>query len=323
MIITKIPFRLPVGGGGTDLPSYYYKHGGQLITASINRYMYVSINEPVTSDQIKLYYAYTEKVNDIKDIKHNIIRETLKFYGINWPIEIGSMADIDAGTGMGSSSAFTVGLVSGLNELVKEHLSPLEIADRACHIEMDLVGKSVGKQDQYATALGGINDLTINNDGQVFVERLNLNQDILYELESRLLMFYTNTQREANDILSEQSKNMADIEQVMHSIKDIGRAIKKALLTGNIDLFGRLLNLHWMDKKLISPRMSNNNIDQWYNIAIQNGAIGGKIMGAGGGGLFLFCCREGQRKKLKDIMLKTGLKYMDFRFEFDGVKVLL
>lgn len=322
MIIIRVPFRLPLGGGGTDLPAYYEKYGSHLITASINRYMYVSINEPVTSDKIKLYYAYTEIVENVEDIKHNIIRESLKFHSITNPIEIGSMADIDAGTGMGSSSAFTVGLLAGLNTLQRNFRSPKEIAEEACHVEMNLVGKSVGKQDQYATALGGINELIIEKNGFVSVAPLRLNPEIIHELEDRLLMFYTNTQREANDILSEQSRNMDVISEGLHSIREIGQGVKKALLSGNIDVFGRLLDQHWSVKKTMSQRMSNDMIDEWYKLAINNGALGGKIMGAGGGGLLLFCCRGGERKRLKETMEKAGLKYMSFQFEFEGVKII-
>ncbi len=325
MIIVRVPFRLPLGGGGTDLPSYYRHFGGQLITASINRYMFVSINEPATSDKIKLYYAYTERVNDVSEIQHNIIRESLKLHEINRPIEIGSMADCDAGTGLGSSSVFTVGLLAGLNTMQNKFISPLELAEEACKVEIDLVGKSIGKQDQYASALGGINELIINKSGKVTVNPLSLDKEIIFELENRLLMFYTNVTRDANEILSEQSKKIDELEviEAMQEIKQIGIDIKKALLSGDIDNFGKCLHQHWIVKKTISTKMSNDYIDSCYKSALNNGALGGKIMGAGGGGFLLLCAKVGERRKLKSSMDLMGLKQMYFRFEFEGCKVVI
>jgi D-glycero-alpha-D-manno-heptose-7-phosphate kinase len=325
MIIIRAPFRLPIGGGGTDLPAYYKQFGGQLITASINRYMFVNINEPATSDKIKLYYKFSEQVNDVSEIKHDIIRESLKLHNINRPIEIGSMADIEAGTGMGSSSVFTVALLVGLNTLERKFISPKDLAEEACMVEINLVGKPIGKQDQYASCFGGINELIIDKTGTVTVNPLKPDREVIFELENRLLMFYTNVTRDANEILSEQSEKVVDqleVIEAMHEIKEIGWDIKKALLSGDIDKFGKCLHDHWIVKKTISDKMSSTEIDHWYQLALQNGALGGKIMGAGGGGLLLFCVKQGGRKQLKDTMQRFGLKYMDFRFEFEGVKVL-
>lgn len=325
MIITRVPFRLPLGGGGSDLPSYYRQFGGKLITSSINRYMYVSVNEPATSDKIKLYYTQTEIVNDISEIEHNIIRESLKLHNINRPLEIGSMSDIEAGTGMGSSSAFAVGLLAGINTMERKFISPRGLAEEACKVEIELVNKPIGKQDQYAVSLGGINELIIQRNGDVEVLPLRLNKDCIFELENRLLMFYTNQTRDANEILGEQSKRIVDeieITEAMHEIKEIGERIKTVLLNCNIDSFGRLLHEHWIIKKTISDKMSNSFIDECYRLALINGAIGGKIMGAGGGGILLLCAKEGNRRRLKSAMINRGLKFMDFRFEFEGVKVL-
>jgi D-glycero-alpha-D-manno-heptose-7-phosphate kinase len=324
MIIIRIPFRLPLGGGGTDLPAYYEQFGGQLVTASINKYMYVSINRPVTSDLIKLYYAKTEVVNSADNIEHDIIRESLKLQKVLSNIEIGSMAEIEAGTGMGSSSAFAVGLLTGLNILNKNIFSPRDIAEEACKVEIDLVGKKIGKQDQYAVALGGINELVIDRFGNVNNNRLNLSDEFIRELEERLLIFYTYSQRDANVILSEQSKKISEslITEKMHYIKEIGVAVKKALIEGEITRLGRLFDLHWQTKRELSNKMSDDTIDGLYRLARQSGAIGGKIMGAGGGGMFLFCCEPGRRKELKTVMEEAGLRYVDFRFEFDGIKVI-
>ncbi|MCK9415337.1 galactokinase [Candidatus Dojkabacteria bacterium] len=327
MIIIRAPFRIPLGGGGTDLPSYYSKYEGSLITATINKYMYVNINEPSVVDKIKISYSKTEIVDldSIDNIQHDIVRETLKYLNINRPLEIHSMADLSAGTGMGSSSAFTVALLTGLNTFNRRFLSLKEIAEEACKIEMDLCKKPIGKQDQYATTFGGINELNINKKGFVTVIPLKLKQETIYELENRLMVFYTNIDRDTNQIITEQNEKINNdiyIINSMHKIKNIGKQIKNTLLNDDIDNFGYLLNEHWLIKKSISNQMSSTNIDNWYNIGIQNGALGGKIMGAGGGGFFLFCVKPENRKKLKLAMENQGLKYMNFKFDFEGVKVL-
>lgn len=328
MIIVRTPFRLPIGGGGTDLPSYYKKYGGNLITSSINKYMYVYINEPSLINKIKVGYTKIEivDINNIDNIQHEIVRETFKYLNIKKPIEIYSMADLSAGTGMGSSSAYTVGLLHGLNTLNRRYISRKEIAEESCKIEIDLIGKPIGKQDQYASTFGGINELNINKNGNVTVNPIKLKNETIYELENRLMMFYTNINRDTNEIINDQSSKInIDEKKVinsMHRIKEIGFEIKDALLNDNIDKFGELLNDHWVEKKSISTKMSNPNIDKWYNLGIENGALGGKIMGAGGGGFLLFCVKNENRKKLRNKMEKEGLKYMDFRFDFEGVKVL-
>jgi D-glycero-alpha-D-manno-heptose-7-phosphate kinase len=327
MIIVRTPFRLPLGGGGTDLPTYYNKYEGSLITASINKYMFVNINEPAIVDKIKISYSKTEIVDldSIENIQHEIVRETLKYLNIKKPIEIHSMADLSAGTGMGSSSAFTVALLKGLNTMNRRFISLQDIAEEACKIEIDLCKKPIGKQDQYASTFGGINELQIDKNGIVTVTPLLLKQETIFELENRLMMFYTNINRDTNQILSEQCNkinNDNDVIESMHKIKDIGKQIKNSLLNDDIDNFGYLLNEHWLIKKGISNQMSSSNIDKWYNIGIQNGALGGKIMGAGGGGFLLFCVKSENRKKLKLAMENQGLKYMNFKFDFEGVKVL-
>lgn len=322
MIITKIPFRIPLGGGGTDLPSYYSQFGGSLVTASINKYMYVSVNEPKTSDEIKVYYKFTETVNHTWEINHDIIRECLKLHNIDRPIEIGSMADIEAQTGMGSSSVFTVGLLLALNTLLKKPVSALDLAEQACDVEIYRVGKPIGKQDQYAASVGGINHLEINRFGNVIVLPLNLTEDTIFDLESRLMMFYTGQTRDANAILGSQGKEIkGNKTEFMHRIKEIGEKSKEALLNSNIDLFGRLLHEHWMTKKQFS-NMSSELIDDWYQVALINGALGGKIMGAGGGGFILICAGREARKDIKTALVNRGLRYMDFRFEFSGAKVI-
>lgn len=328
MIIVRAPFRLPLGGGGTDLPSYYEKYEGSLITASINKYMFVNINNPALMEHIKIGYSKIETVdlNSIDNIQHDIVRETLKYLNINKPIEIHSMADLSAGTGMGSSSSYTVALLKGLNTMNRKFLSLKDLAEQACKVEMKLCKKPIGKQDQYAATFGGINHLHIDKYGNVTLNPLDVKQETIYELENRLMMFYTNINRDANIILSEQSDKVKIDENVatesMHNIKKIGENIKEALLNDDIDNFGYFLHMHWLEKKKISSQMSNSNIDKWYEIGMNNGALGGKIMGAGGGGFLLFCVKQNERKKLRKAMENQGLKYMDFKFDFEGVKVL-
>ena len=328
MIIVRAPFRLPLGGGGTDIPTYYEKYEGSLITASINKYMFVNINEPALVNKIKIGYSKIEMVelDQIDLLQHEIVRESLKYLGIKRPLEIHSMADLSAGTGMGSSSSYTVALLKGLNTMNRRFISLQDTAEEACKIEMELCKKSIGKQDQYAATFGGINQLDIDKSGKVTVTPLNLKQETIYELENRLMMFYTNIQRDTNEIINEQSVKIKTDEilatESMHNIKKIGFKIKQALLHNNVDQFGKLLNDHWMEKKRVSSHMSTSNIDKWYEIGMKYGALGGKIMGAGGGGFLLFCVKNGERQNLRYVMEKEGLEYMDFRFDFDGVKVL-
>ena len=329
MIVARTPFRISLGGGGTDLPSYYQKYECSLITSAVNKYMYININEPAVVDKIKINYSKTEiiELDEIYKIKHEIVREVLRYLHIKRPIEISSMADLAAGTGMGSSSSYTVGLINGLNAMLRRHISLKDLAEEACKIEIDLCGKPIGKQDQYAATYGGIIQLEINKLGETKVTPLNLKHEVICELENRLMMFYTNIDRDANKILSEQSSKAEKDEKIviesMHQIKEIGYKSKEALLNGDIDRFGELLDEHWNIKKHISAKMSNPDINRWYKIGKENGAIGGKIMGAGGGGFMLFCVKNGNRKKLRAAIEEEGLKYMDFRFDFEGSKILL
>jgi len=342
MIVVRAPFRLPLGGGGTDLPSYYHKYEGCLITAAINKYMYININKPAIVDKIKINYTKVEivDINKVDSINHDIVRETLKYLKINYPIEISSMADLSAGTGMGSSSSYTVGLLKCLNQLTRRYISIQDLAEEACKVEIDLIGKPIGKQDQYATAFGGIIQLDIDRLGKVSVLPLRLEQEVIYELENRLLMFYTNIERDANAILGEQIRKISEEKsevknqnseekssnktvEAMHRIKEIGYEVKNTLIKGDICGFGKLLNEHWLVKKSVSNKMSNSEIDKWYELAMKNGALGGKLMGAGGGGFMLFCVDIGKRKHLRKTLESAGLRYMDFKFDWEGTKVLV
>lgn len=326
MIIVRAPFRLPIGGGGTDLPSYYSEHEGSLITAAINKYMYISVNTPACINHISVKYSKTETVTDISEIKHEIVREVLSYLDFRGSVEISSMADAPAGTGLGSSSSYTVGLLKAMNTLLHRNLSKEEVAKEACHIEMERIGGALGKQDQYASALGGIFGMNISKEGDVEIVDLHLDRDLITELQYRFVMFYTGMKRSADLILQDQATKIKQDEsaalRAMHEIKSIGVDIGSALKKGDIDTVGKLMHQHWNVKKRISTKMSSNTIDRWYEVAIKNGAIGGKIMGAGGGGFFVFCVAEGKRRSLIKAMLDAGLNYTDFAFDFEGAKVL-
>jgi D-glycero-alpha-D-manno-heptose-7-phosphate kinase len=339
MIIVRAPFRLPLGGGGTDLPSYYHKHEGFLITAAINKYMYLNINEPAIINKIKINYSQVEIVDldQVNEIKHQIVRESLNYLKIKRPLEISSMADVSAGTGMGSSSSYAVALLQGLNTMLRRRIPIKELAEEACKVEIDLIGKPIGKQDQYAASYGGIIQLDIDRIGEVTVTPLILDPEIIFELENRLMMFYTNIRRDSTEILGEQSRKLAagkstsedgrvsdnSTMDAMHKIKEIGYEVKNTLVKGDVCEFGRLLNEHWLVKKSVSNKMSNSDIDNWYGLAMKNGALGGKVMGAGGGGFMLFCVENGKRKLHRKTMENSGLKYMDFKFDWEGVKTLV
>lgn len=329
MIIVRTPFRLPLGGGGTDLPAYYEKYGGFLITAAVNKYMFLSINQPALVRRMRLAYSKVENValGDYDAIQHDVVRETFRHFGIKCPIEVTSVADIGAGTGMGSSSSYTVGLLNGLNAMMRRHLPIQDLAEEACMVEMELAKKPVGKQDGYAAAFGGIISMEIAKDGKVTVTPLQLEEETVLELESRLMMFYTGIQRDANEILAEQGEKVRvtadDATNAMHHIKEIGYLSKDAMEQGNITRLGELMHEHWTTKKKVSTKMSNPNIDRWYDLAMANGALGGKLMGAGGGGFLLFCTRPGMRRPLRKALEAEGLQHMDFRFDWDGSRVLV
>ena len=329
MIIVRTPFRLPLGGGGTDLPAYYEKYGGFLITAAVNKYMFLNINRPALVRRMRLAYSRVENVEigDYDAIQHDVVRETFRHFKIACPIEVTSVADIGAGTGMGSSSSYTVGLLNGLNAMMRRHLPIQDLAEEACMVEMDLAKKPVGKQDGYAAAFGGIIAMEIAKDGTVTVTPLQLEEETILELESRLMMFYTGIQRDANEILAEQGEKVRvtaeDATAAMHRIKEIGHLSKDAMESGDITRLGELMHEHWTTKKKVSTKMSNPNIDRWYDLAMTNGALGGKLMGAGGGGFLLFCTQPGMRRTLRKALEAEGLQHMDFRFDLDGSRVLV
>lgn len=326
MIITRTPFRITLGGGGTDLPAYYSKYGGFIFAAGINKYMFISINRPIVDDLIRVKYSKSEIVTHKDELQHDIARETMRMMGIENALEIVSMADVPAGTGLGSSSCYAVGLLNVLHTMKREYISPQGLAEEACHLEIDILKKPIGKQDQYMAAFGGLTVLDIEKDGTVRVRKANISEAAIDGLNINLLMFYTKTSRSADEILSEQSKGAKEekknVVESMHYIKEIGYKILEAVESGNLTDVGLLFDKHWQYKKRISAKMSNSRFDEIYRIAKENGALGGKISGAGGGGFFAFYV-EGNHTKFRETMKKLGLREMRYRFDFEGTKVLV
>jgi D-glycero-alpha-D-manno-heptose-7-phosphate kinase len=324
MIIARSPLRISLGGGGTDLPSYYREHEGFLIAAAIDKYVYVTINRPFL-EGIYLKYSTIESVKKINEIQHPIIREALNLQNLKTPqIEITSLADIPAGTGLGSSGSFTAALLKALYAYRKRHIHQEELAELACHIEIDRLGEPIGKQDQYISAIGGITSFAFHKDDRVVSAPLNLSIDTLHDLEDNLLLFFTGFSRSASVILKDQKNRSEDNDKDMiknlHYVKDLGYQSKSALENNNTQLFGELMHEHWENKKRRSGGMSNSNIDDWYSLAMKNGAIGGKLVGAGGGGFLMFMAKD--KVKLRKAMKDNGLEEVRFKFDFEGTKVI-
>lgn len=325
MIISRSPLRITLGGGGTDLPSYYKKNGGFIISAAINKYVYVTITRPF-KEGIYLKYSKIEKVKKISQIYHPIIREALKLQKLKTPqIEITTLTDIPSGTGLGSSGSFTTGLVKALYAHKKKLIQPQDLAELACHIEIDKLKEPIGKQDQYISSYGGVNCFYFKKNGKVLVEPLKISHKSLLDLEDNLLIFFTGYSRNASDILKEQDKKTEKEEEKMlenlNFIKELGLKSKKYLESGNLNKFGELMNLHWEYKQSRSKRMTNKKISQSYNEALKNGAIGGKLVGAGGGGFLMFYTNN--KEKLRKKMIQNGLEEVRFGFDFQGARIVL
>ncbi len=328
MIISRAPVRITLGGGGTDLASYYSKYEGALIAAAIDKYTFVTAHKPFTP-HIRLNYAETEEVNHVDDIKHNIFREALKLLDVKNTIQLTSLADIPARTGMGCSGSFTIALLNALHSYKKDYISHQQLAEEACKIEIDILKENVGKQDQYMSAFGGLTSLKFAKNGKVTVEPLNIPEESKDELENNILIFYTGIRRHASDILKEQNEKSKKDDKTtldsLHEIKHIGLQTKKALENGDVDKLGEYLDVHWNIKKQLSKSISNPEIDTWYTTATKQGALGGKIMGAGGGGFFMFYHNGTNKEKttFTKTLGKQGLKKVRFRFDYEGAKTLL
>jgi len=324
MIITRSPLRITLGGGGTDLPSYYRKHGGSLIAAAIDKYVYVTVMKPFVPG-IFLKYSKLEHVDLVDKIEHPIIREAIRMLGFEKPqIEITTLADIPAGTGLGSSGSFTTALLKSLHAHQRRLLHPDELAEMACEIEINRLGEPIGKQDQYIAAYGGITCFVFHPDETVEANPLRLSTESLLDLEDNLLLFFCGFARSAGTILKDQDirtqRSDQDMLQNLHYIKELGLRSQRALESGKGELFGELMHEHWEYKKRRSQGMTNPQIDEWYELACKNGAIGGKLVGAGGGGFLMFYAED--PKRLRQAMVRAGLEEVRFRFDFDGTKVL-
>jgi D-glycero-alpha-D-manno-heptose-7-phosphate kinase len=324
MIITRSPLRISLGGGGTDLPSYYREHGGFLIAAAIDKYVYINVHRRFV-DGFLLKYSHLEEAATIEEIKHPIIREALRLVGVaERNLEITSMADIPAGTGLGSSGSFTTALLKALHALRKNLVHPAELAEQACHIELEKLREPIGKQDQYIAAYGGITCFKFMPDGQVDAWPLKISEETLYNLEDNLLLFFTGYARSASKILKEQDDKSKQADKAMvenlHFVKELGQQSQAALESDNLPEFARLMDVHWQRKKERSQSMSNQDINGWYDCAMANGALGGKIIGAGGGGFLMFYAKD--KARLRHTMRERGLTEIRFRFDFEGTKIL-
>ncbi len=325
MIITRSPLRVSLGGGGTDLPSYYREHGGFLIAAAIDKYVYATVMRPFTPG-IYLKYSKIENVTSVSQISHPIIREVLHEFNLKTPqIEVTTLADIPSGTGLGSSGSFTTALIKALFTHYKKSIHPKELAELACEIELVKLKEPIGKQDQYISAFGGITTLTFNKDETVKVETLPISIKTQHDLEDNLLLFYTGIFRSASSILVDQDsrskRNEIEILANLDFTKNIGYQIKESLELGDTFRFGKLMNEHWEYKKSRSPGMSSEQIDFAYTTGLRNGAIGGKLVGAGGGGFLMFYAED--KEKLRDSMSKLKLEEVRFKFDFEGTKVVM
>jgi len=321
MIVSRAPVRFSLGGGGTDLPSYSSVHGGFLVAAAIDKYIYVSANRRFY-DSIRLAYSKTETVDSIDQIDHRIFREALRLSGIKRGIELTSVADVPSNSGLGSSSTFTVALLNALHTYQHEFVSSQQLAEEACHIEIEVLKQPIGKQDQYIAAYGGITAFTFNTDGSVEVERVQIPPEVRDDLQSNLLIFYSGVEREAASVLGQQGQNIrADRNQAverMHRIKELGYETKRILEQGNIDAYGELLHEHWTNKKNLASNMSDPAIDEHYEAARKAGALGGKLMGAGGGGFFMFYAMPADRRRVYSALIERGLRPLRFQFDSGG-----
>jgi D-glycero-alpha-D-manno-heptose-7-phosphate kinase len=324
MIISRSPLRISLGGGGTDLPSYYNEHDGFLVAAAIDKYVYINVHRRFV-DGYLIKYSRLEEAPTIDAIRHPIVRECLRLMGdLPKNLEITSMADIPAGTGLGSSGSFTTAVLKALHSFRKDLIHPQQLAEQACHIELDVLKEPIGKQDQYIAAYGGISCFEFKRDEPVKAYPLRVSEETLYNLEDNLLLFFTGYSRSAGDILKEQDdkskQRNAEMIGNLHFVKELGYRSKEALESDNLIEFGRLMDVHWQNKRKRSTSMSNTNIDAWYEEAMKNGAVGGKLIGAGGGGFLMFYAAD--KARLRRTMRGLGLREVRFRFDFEGTKIV-
>src|SRR5438552_7160125 len=325
MIIARSPLRISLGGGGTDLPSYYERHTGFLIAAAIDKYVYITLHETFVPELI-VKYSKLERVAEASQLEHPIIREAFKLLGMSGQaLELTSMADIPAGTGLGSSGSFTTALLKALHTYKKNLVHPAELAEQACDIELNRLREPIGKQDQYIAAFGGITCFKFLPGGRVEAWPLKLSEETRYNLEDNLLLFFTGYARSASKILKEQDDKSKNADKSMtenlHFVKELGLKSQSALERGDLGEFAGYMHLHWQRKKERSGGMSNPQINEWYDAAMASGALGGKLIGAGGGGSLM--CYAKDKTELRHAMREKGLKEVRFKFDFEGTKVVI
>jgi D-glycero-alpha-D-manno-heptose-7-phosphate kinase len=324
VLITRTPLRISIGGGGTDLPSFYREREGFVISAAINKYMFIGLNRTFTQDYL-IKYSQLERRASIDEIEHRIVRAVLERHEIDPGLEMISLADIPSGTGLGSSGSFTVGLLRAVYAFKREHVTAGALAEEAAHVEIDLLGEPVGKQDQYIAAFGGLTCFEFHRDGRVSVAPLAISQDTLHDLEERLLLFFTGYSRAAGSILSDQRTRSESGDQAMldnlEQTKALGLRIRESLEGGRPEEFGAHMHEHWQRKRGRSAGMTNDDIDRWYAAGIANGAIGGKLVGAGTGGFLMFYASD--PTSLRAAMAEEGLQETRFSFDLDGSTVIV
>jgi D-glycero-alpha-D-manno-heptose-7-phosphate kinase len=326
VILSRAPTRITFGGGGTDLESYYSKYGGFLIAGGINKYCSILANHRFYSS-IRLSYSQAEIRDRVGEIEHRIFKAALMLLGIDSSIELHSTADVPAGCGLGTSSSFTVALLNALHAYKRDFVGHQQLAEEACGIEINVLGEPIGKQDQYMAAYGGLTCLTFEKNGGVFAEPLRVSRETIDQLETNILLFFTGKERSASEILTEQNtkseQDDPDMINNLHRIKDIGLETRKYLENGQPDVFGELLHTHWEIKKERSSNMSDPFIDEAYELARKNGAFGGKLIGAGGGGFLMFYCENSHKHNVIEAMRQRGLRWERFRFDLEGAKILV
>lgn len=327
MILTRTPFRLPLGGGSTDLPAYYEQYGGFIFSVSINLYMYVGLNRPPIDDKIRIKYRESEEVEHVNELKHNLARAAFLRTGVHNMVEITSMADVPDGTGLGSSASYLVGLLSALHALKGENISRRQLAEEAFDIATKDLGLPDGKQDFYLAAFGSFCVLDIEKNGEVHVSSANVSRETQQKFESRTLLFYTGVRRSSVQLLQQQQTDVKDAQaraiELKHETKRIGKEILQAFETGELDVFGKLLDEHWNIKRQMSAQMSSSNFDDVYEKVKQAGALGGKIVGAGGGGFFLVYCAEGTQAAVRKVFAEAGMREVNYKVDAGATQVLV
>ena len=322
MIISKTPMRMSFAGGGSDMREYYKNGFGAVLSTSIDKYIYISSNK-IFRDIIRVSYSTTEHVNQVKDVQHNLVRESLIKVGINNSLDITYMSDLfpaHEGSGLGSSSSLTVGTLHSLYALKEKRITQERLAQEACEIEIDTLGNPIGKQDQYAVSYGGLNFIRFNSNESVTVEKIDCSNESVAILNSRLLAFHTNLKSTSSDILTEQKEQTKNKLSTLNKMVELAEEMANSLKKNDLNTFGEILHEGWLLKKALTGKISNDTINELYNAGIEAGASGGKILGSGGGGFLLFYCKEDKQHKLRKVLSK--LQELEFNLSFEGSKII-